>query len=118
MKTDEFLALVKRAQFGDADALKALPDAALAHYTESMARVLPYLEACGGKPELIGVDMASDVKSPEDILRRLMTNPHLSLADQTYQVREREGKGWNGPAVKAWSDAVGDAEAWMKANPA
>jgi hypothetical protein len=40
------------------------------------------------------------------VLRALTTNPHLSLGDLVYTVRERELEGWEGPAVKSWSDAV------------
>lgn len=39
-------------------------------------------------------------------LRALMTNPHLDLGDRVYDVREREGLGWDGPSVVAWSAAV------------
>jgi hypothetical protein len=39
-------------------------------------------------------------------LRALLTNEHIDLGDLVYQVREREGEGWDGPSVKAWSDAV------------
>lgn len=49
-----------------------------------------------------------------NILRRLMTNPHLNLGDRVYDVREREGLGWEGPSVKAWSDAVSDAREILK----
>lgn len=55
--------------------------------------------------------------TPADILRALMTNPSLSLGDLVYTVRDRELKGWDGPDVKAWSDAVVAAEKWMKENP-
>lgn len=51
-----------------------------------------------------------DASDPLSVLRALMTNPHLSLADRVYDVREREGLGWDGPSVKAWSDAVVAAE--------
>lgn len=47
-------------------------------------------------------------------LHALMTNPHIDLGDAIYSVREREGLGWDGPAVKAWSDAVSAAENVMK----
>lgn len=47
-------------------------------------------------------------------LRALMTNPCISLGDQIYAVREREGEGWDGPAVKAWSAAVMAAENVLK----
>ena len=31
---------------------------------------------------------------------------HIDLGDLTYLVREREGQGWDGPAVSQWSDGV------------
>lgn len=36
----------------------------------------------------------------------LSTNPHGDLSDMIYHIREREGEGWDGPAVTAWSEAV------------
>ena len=45
------------------------------------------------------------------VLVALMRNPHIYLGDQIYDVRESEGEGWSGPSVKAWSDAVTEAEA-------
>lgn len=33
------------------------------------------------------------------------------LGDLIYDVREREGKGWDGPLVKRWAAAVAEAEA-------
>lgn len=44
----------------------------------------------------------------------LTTNPHLNLGDLVYTVREREELGWEGPAVKAWSDAVQAADAALR----
>lgn len=44
-----------------------------------------------------------------DVLRQLVSNEHISLGDLIYQVREREGKGWNGPSVIQWGDAVKNA---------
>lgn len=44
-------------------------------------------------------------------LRALLSNPHLDLGDLVYDVREAEGLGWEGPSVKAWSDAVTAAKA-------
>lgn len=46
-----------------------------------------------------------------DVLRRLMHNPSICLADEIYAVREDEGLGWDGPNVKAWAAAIKDAEA-------
>lgn len=43
------------------------------------------------------------------VLRALTTNPHVDLGDLVYQVRDQEGQGWDGPATKAWSDAVAAA---------
>lgn len=54
---------------------------------------------------------------PGDILRALMSNPHLSLEDLVYDVRDHELQGWDGPAVKQWSDAVMAAKKWIKENP-
>lgn len=56
-------------------------------------------------------DPVSDLK---DTLRALLTNPHLNLGDLVYQVREREGLGWEGPAVTAWSAAVNKAQELVK----
>ena len=42
----------------------------------------------------------------ESVLRALFTNPSIRLGDLVYTVRDNEGKGWEGPDVKAWSDAV------------
>ncbi len=46
----------------------------------------------------------------ERTLRALFSNPHVDLGDLVYQIREREGQGWDGPAVKAWSEAVTEAK--------
>lgn len=48
-------------------------------------------------------------------LHALTTAKYVSLGDLVYDVREREGLGWDGPAVKAWSDAVTEANAAIKA---
>lgn len=44
-------------------------------------------------------------------LEALFSNPHIYPGDLVYQVREREGEGWDGPAVKQWSEAVMAAKA-------
>lgn len=41
-----------------------------------------------------------------DVLRQLVSNPHISLGDLVYQVREREGAGWDGPSVSQWAETV------------
>lgn len=48
------------------------------------------------------------------VLVALMRNPNICLADKIYDVRESEGQGWDGPQVKAWSNAVTEAEAILK----
>lgn len=46
-----------------------------------------------------------------EVLRGLLWNEHVDLGDLVYQVRDREMLGWDGPSVKAWSDAVAKARA-------
>lgn len=48
-----------------------------------------------------------------DILRGLLRNPSMNLGDRVYDVREREGLGWDGPNVKAWGAAVTKAESTL-----
>lgn len=47
-------------------------------------------------------------------LRVLTSNPHLSLGDLVYNVRDRELQGWEGSAVIAWSNAVTSANDVLK----
>lgn len=49
-----------------------------------------------------------------EALKALFDNHHVSLGDLVYQVREREGEGWDGPCVKQWGDAVENAENLLK----
>lgn len=70
--------------------------------------LLPEPEEPAAVPSEPGEDALS-------VLQALMTNPHLNLGDLVYLVREREGKGWEGPAVEAWGNAVGKAEELLKA---
>lgn len=49
------------------------------------------------------------------ILRTLMDS--YELGDLVYDVREREGLGWEGPKVKAYSNAVTAAKELLKAQP-
>jgi hypothetical protein len=44
----------------------------------------------------------------------LTTCPHLDLGDLIYKVRDSEGEGWDGPAVRHWSKAVTDAQEALK----
>lgn len=46
----------------------------------------------------------------EAALRGLFSNPHLNLGDLVYKIRDSELKGWEGPAVTQWSEAVEFAE--------
>lgn len=39
-------------------------------------------------------------------LNGLFGNPHMNLEDAVYDVREREGEGWEGKWVEQWSEAV------------
>lgn len=41
-----------------------------------------------------------------DLLRALTTNPHFNLGDRAYDVREREGLGWDGPSVTSYGKTV------------
>jgi hypothetical protein len=36
----------------------------------------------------------------------------LGVGDMISTVRENEGKGWEGPKVKAWSDAIQTLQAY------
>src|SRR5262245_57311172 len=48
-------------------------------------------------------------------LEALQSNPHLHLGDLVYNVRDSEMKGWEGPAVTQWSNAVELAKAALAA---
>lgn len=58
--------------------------------------------------------LRSRVEELERILKGLTTNPHLDLGDLVYDIREREGEGWDGPAVAMWSNAVMAANVALK----
>lgn len=55
-------------------------------------------------------EVTGDIRNQRDdllsILLRLSSNPHVSLEDLVYKVRESEGQGWEGPSVTEWSQAV------------
>jgi hypothetical protein len=53
----------------------------------------------------------------EDILRRLATAKHVTLGDLVYAVKDREGEGWDGPAVTAWSKACVDLAEFLREFP-
>jgi hypothetical protein len=39
-------------------------------------------------------------------LEAITSNPHIYLGDLVYKVREEECQGWEGDAVRQWSEAV------------
>ena len=49
-----------------------------------------------------------------EALLAITSNPHVSLGDLVYEVREREGEGWEGKYVKQWGEAVAKVEAVVK----
>lgn len=53
------------------------------------------------------------VQNLETALRGLMTNPSIDLEDKVYDVREREGLGWDGPDVVAWGVSIMIAKALL-----
>lgn len=50
----------------------------------------------------------------ENVLTRLTTNPHVSLGDLVYTIRDREGEGWDGKYVKEWGESCAKAEDILK----
>lgn len=52
------------------------------------------------------VRMAAERAGLIEAAKAIKANPHVDLGDLVYQVREREGEGWDGASVKQWSDAV------------
>lgn len=49
-----------------------------------------------------------------EALVKLTSNKHIDLGDLIYNVKEREGEGWEGPSVKAWGEAVELAKTAIK----
>lgn len=45
-------------------------------------------------------------KRLREALKAIMTNPSIDLGDMIYNVKDREGKGWEGPDVTAWGKAL------------
>lgn len=58
----------------------------------------------------------TEVEYFRDLIDRLFNLKHFNLDDATYAVREREGKGWDGPAVKAYSDLIEELKAAKRKN--
>jgi hypothetical protein len=67
-------------------------------------RVLAHLKTEPGDRETIDKALAL-LDEHHTALKTLTSNPHIALGDMVYEVREREGEGWEGPAVKSWGDA-------------
>jgi hypothetical protein len=52
-----------------------------------------------------------EIDAGQEALQILATLEHIHpLGDYVYDIREREGLGWNGPKVKAWGAATTRAE--------
>lgn len=52
------------------------------------------------------------------LVRALRTmNDILNFGDRIYDVREREGMGWEGPQVKAYGDACASIQPYLKEGP-
>lgn len=62
----------------------------------------------GKKSAINSHDAALIAAAPElfEALSALLSNKHINLGDLVYAIREREGEGWDGPSVTAWSNAV------------
>lgn len=67
-------------------------------------------------------DGPRDVMEAEQLLDRALAILRVfqseHLGDSVYDVKEREGLGWDGPRVKAWSDACRDMDALLEELPA
>jgi hypothetical protein len=64
---------------------------------------------CGLGADVIDVANANAITATPDYFAAvevLLNHPNVSLGDLVYVVRERELKGWDGPNVIAWSEAV------------
>ncbi len=59
-------------------------------------------------------DRASDAGALEVLRELFAIHP---LVDMIYDVRDREGKGWDGPLVTRWAAATAWAEALIEGKP-
>ncbi len=64
--------------------------------------------------EQLKLPIAKRLLEYKAVLQALMTNKHIDLGDLVYTVRDKELQGWDGPSVKAWSEAVGEAKRLLK----
>ena len=51
-------------------------------------------------------ELVAEMDKLRALLEALTSNPEVDLGDLVYEIREREGKGWDGPAVSQWSNTV------------
>jgi hypothetical protein len=58
----------------------------------------------------------TEVEYFRDLIDRLFSLKHFSLDDAAYSVRESEMKGWDGPAVTAYSDLITELKAAKRKN--
>jgi hypothetical protein len=77
-----------------------------------MTSELPIAEMLGGREEDYEANARLIAAAPEllEALIAITSNSHINLGDLVYEVREREGEGWEGTAVKQWSEAVSKVE--------
>lgn len=54
------------------------------------------------------------VTQAKALITELFNLPHFSLEDHVYDVREHEGEGWEGPAVKKFSDLIDRLREFIK----
>lgn len=53
----------------------------------------------------------------DQILRAMLNHPFFDADSITYDVRENEALGWDGPQVRAWIDIMHAAKQWLRENP-
>lgn len=76
-------------------------------YVISGTKTVCYCPEVGeDEEEVANANLIAAAPDLRDALLAITSNPHIFLSDLIYDVREREGQGWDGPHVKQWSDAV------------
>lgn len=56
-------------------------------------------------------------KIPDDLREALQALDDLGAEDTIYDLREREGKGWDGPQVTAFADAWETIHKYLEKEP-